>query len=132
MKKRTVKQSICVLLVLMMLFQAVSMIGTVTTTAASPVNVDYTDSFDYDIFDRSTALWTAEFKKSSPSACQKYYDFASPSSSNGVIYLDKAESAELQWTNIPQIKTSGVFTIKFDLKVTDFGDGKVFCPSKTN
>lgn len=132
MKKRVAKKLLSIVLALIMIVQVISVCSTVVSAATTSGSVEYTDSFDYDIFDREKALWTAEYKKSSPSSCQKYYDFGTPTVENGVIYLDKAESAELQWTNIPNIATSGTYTIKFDLKVTDFGNGKVFCPDKAN
>ena len=131
MKKRVAKKLLSALLVIVMIIQTISICGTMAS-ATTIDGVKYTDSFDYDIFDRSKAIWTAEFKKSSPSSCQKYYDFAAPTANNGVIYFDKGDSAELQWTNIPNIKQSGTYTIKFDLNVTDFGDGKAFVPGKTN
>lgn len=132
MKKGVAKKLLSAVLALMMIAQVISVCATVVNAASATSKVEYTDSFDYDIFDRSQAIWTAEYKKSSPSSCQSYYDFAVPTAENGVIYLDRAESAELQWTNIPGIKTSGTYTIKFDLNVTEFSSGSVFCSSKTN
>ena len=46
-------------------------------------------------------------------------------SSDGTFYLEKGDSLAIYWRDIPNIAQSGVYTLSFDVKVTDFGTNDV-------
>ena len=125
---RNLKKLFSLTLGLLLCVQAV-LVGGIAIHATGETNngqVSYTDSFDYDVYDR---IWQQEVATSS----NKNANFSAPDVQNGVIKLTEGESARLNWTKIPNIVVSAAktYTISFKVKITDLGNDQPYLSSQT-
>ena len=121
MKKFKAKRILAFLLTVITLIQVMGAGGLAVfaagTTERSADNSELVYEQDF-----NTGIWTVAPKTVSTGQSAKSVVFTAPTVKNGVMYMVQGDTAAIWWEKIPGIKKSGTYTMKFDVKVTDFGN----------
>ena len=85
----------------------------------------YNDSFDYEEFQGPTLYDTDVWCAENPDSGNKAnFTAVKPITENGVLKLNEGMSAQFNWAKINgfAFDAAKTYTLKFDIKITDFGD----------
>ncbi len=97
---------------------------------ANESKVLFTDSFDYvdfgssELYDKS-GVWEKEYATPKDSNDKGSVECNAPTESNGVLKFVEGDGIRFNWQNISDFSkfdATKTYTVKFDVKVTDFGD----------
>jgi len=127
--KKTLKIIALSLCAVMLTLCFLAILPAESRTAAAESTVIYEDEFDYDSFAGKTlfdnVVWQAEDPSSGNQAIPDFYA-QTPVIEDGVMKLTEGASAQFNWTGLKNLNYSAnrTLTLKFDVKITDFGDDK--------